>query len=63
MTSSSRAHEDWLIDCVAATSVEAHDNAIAKDYPMFSHPVTSKEFLASVAGTPERAETSRGRTT
>jgi len=52
-----------LTDCVAATSVEEHDNAIAKDYPMFSHPVTSKEFLASVAGTTERAETSRGHTT
>jgi nicotinamidase-related amidase len=50
-----------LTDCVAATSVEEHDNAIAKDYPMFSHPVTSKEFLASLEGA-ELAETSRGYT-
>ena len=49
-----------LTDCVAATSVEEHDNAIAKDYPMFSHPVTSKEFLASLEGTAELADTSRG---
>jgi nicotinamidase-related amidase len=51
-----------LTDCVAATSVEEHDNAIAKDYPMFSHPVTSKDFLASLEGTTELAETSRGYT-
>jgi nicotinamidase-related amidase len=49
-----------LTDCVAATSVEEHDNAIARDYPMFSHPVTSKEFLASLEGTSELADTSRG---
>lgn len=52
-----------LTDCVAATSVEEHDNAIAMDNPMFSHPVTWKEFLASMAGTTELAETSRGYTT
>jgi len=50
-----------LTDCVAATSVEEHDNAIARDYPMFSHPVTSKEFLASMEGA-ELADTSRGYT-
>ena len=37
-----------LTDCVAATSQEEHDNAIAKDYPMFSHPVTAR-------GVPRRA--------
>jgi nicotinamidase-related amidase len=41
-----------LVDCVAATSQEEHDNAIAKDYPMFSHPVTSAEFVASLQGGP-----------
>ncbi|MGV1008497.1 MAG: cysteine hydrolase family protein [Dermatophilaceae bacterium] len=41
---------DTLTDCVAATSQEEHENAIAKDYPMFSHPVTSDEFLATVTG-------------
>ena len=52
-----------LTDCVAATSVAEHENAIANDYPMFSHPVTSKEFLASLGGAAELADTSRGYTT
>ena len=34
-----------LTDCLAATSQAEHDNAIAYDYPMFSRPVTAKEFL------------------
>lgn len=34
-----------LSDCVAGTSQEEHDNAITYDYPMFSRPVTAKEFL------------------
>jgi len=38
-----------LTDCVAATSVEEHDNAIAYDYPMFSRPVSAEEFLAELA--------------
>jgi nicotinamidase-related amidase len=33
-----------LTDCVAATSQAEHDNAIAYDFPMFSHPVTSTEL-------------------
>jgi isochorismate hydrolase len=33
-----------LTDCVAATSQEEHDNAIACDYPMFSRPMSSEEF-------------------
>ncbi|HUG86319.1 MAG TPA: cysteine hydrolase [Euzebya sp.] len=37
-----------LTDCVAATSVEEHDNAIAYDYPMFSKPMTSEEFVAEL---------------
>ena len=49
-----------LTDCVAATSQEEHDNAIAKDYPMFSHPVTSEEFLAALTGDGEVADASRG---
>ena len=49
-----------LTDCVAATSAEEHENAIAKDYPMFSHPVTSTEFLASLEGKAEVADSSRG---
>ncbi len=49
-----------LTDCLAATSQEEHDNAITKDYPMFSHPVTSAEFLDSLADDAEVADTSRG---
>ncbi|HEX6919061.1 MAG TPA: cysteine hydrolase [Actinomycetes bacterium] len=49
-----------LTDCVAATSVEEHDNAISKDYPMFSHPVSSTEFVATLSGEEELAERSRG---
>src|SRR6476619_5835534 len=37
-----------LSDCVAATSVEEHDNAIAYDYPMFSTPMTATEFVADL---------------
>jgi nicotinamidase-related amidase len=34
-----------LSDCVAATSVEEHDNALTYDFPMFSVPMTSQEFI------------------
>ena len=34
-----------LSDCVAATSVEEHDNALSYDFPMFSKPMTSSEFV------------------
>jgi len=37
-----------LTDCVAATSLAEHDNAITYDYPMFSLPVTSKEVVAAL---------------
>ncbi len=37
-----------LSDCVAATSIEEHDNALRFDYPMFSQPMTSEEFLGAV---------------
>ena len=48
-----------LTDCVAATSQEEHDNAIAKDYPMFSRPVTGAEFTAALAGN-SLTDSSRG---
>jgi nicotinamidase-related amidase len=51
-----------LTDCVAATSQEEHDNAIAKDYPMFSHPVTSGEFVATLTGQAQAPDASRGYT-
>jgi nicotinamidase-related amidase len=35
-------------DCLAATSQEEHDNAIAYDYPMFSLPLTSAEVIAAL---------------
>jgi nicotinamidase-related amidase len=34
-----------LNDCLAATSVEEHDNALAYDFPMFSEPMTSAAFI------------------
>jgi ureidoacrylate peracid hydrolase len=39
----------WVItlsDCVAATSVEEHENALKYDYPMFSVPMTAGEFVS-----------------
>ena len=49
-----------LTDCVAATSQAEHDNAIAYDYPMFSKPMTSAEFAATLHGDDGSADTSRG---
>jgi nicotinamidase-related amidase len=37
-----------LSDCLAATSPEEHDNALRYDYPMFSQPMTSAEFIEAV---------------
>jgi ureidoacrylate peracid hydrolase len=37
-----------LSDCVAATSIEEHDNALKYDYPMFSQPMSSAEFIAEL---------------
>ena len=37
-----------LTDCVAATSAEEHDNAIAYDYPMFSLPMESGRVTAAL---------------
>jgi ureidoacrylate peracid hydrolase len=34
-----------LNDCLAATSTEQHDNAISYDFPMFSLPMTSTDFV------------------
>jgi ureidoacrylate peracid hydrolase len=38
-------HVITLSDCVAATSVEEHENALKYDYPMFSNPMTAGEFV------------------
>ena len=48
-----------LTDCVGATSMEEHENAIKYDYPMFSKPMTSAEFTAALAGA-ESEDQSRG---
>ncbi|MCW2888221.1 MAG: hypothetical protein QOE54_3721 [Streptosporangiaceae bacterium] len=37
-----------LQDCLAATSVEEHDNAIRYDFPMFSEPMTSTDFAQRI---------------
>ncbi len=37
-----------LSDCVAATSMEEHENALKYDYPMFSQPMTSGEFVTEL---------------
>ena len=42
-----------LTDCCAGLSKEEHNNAIEKDFPMFSEPMTSNEFLNVVAGKDE----------
>jgi nicotinamidase-related amidase len=40
-----------LVDCVAGTSIEEHNNAIKYDYPMFSKPMPSSEVLAHLGVT------------
>jgi ureidoacrylate peracid hydrolase len=37
-----------LSDCLAATSIEEHDNALKYDYPMFSQPMESADFVAAL---------------
>jgi nicotinamidase-related amidase len=37
-----------LNDCLAATSIEEHDNALSYDFPMFSEPMSSKELIAEL---------------
>jgi nicotinamidase-related amidase len=37
-----------LNDCVAATSTAEHDNALAYDFPMFSEPMSSSEFISQL---------------
>jgi nicotinamidase-related amidase len=37
-----------LNDCTAATSHEEHDNALTYDFPMFSEPMSSDEFIAQL---------------
>ncbi|MDN3354578.1 cysteine hydrolase [Actinomadura sp. DC4] len=39
-----------LSDCLAATSVEEHDNALKYDFPMFSQPMPSAAFTGELGG-------------
>jgi ureidoacrylate peracid hydrolase len=39
-----------LNDCLAATSAEEHDNALKYDFPMFSQPMTSSDFITELGG-------------
>jgi nicotinamidase-related amidase len=39
-----------LTDCTAATSDEEQRIAVARDYPMFSRPMTGSEFTAALTG-------------
>jgi nicotinamidase-related amidase len=38
-----------LNDCVAATSLKEHENAITYDFPMFSRPMSATEFMGEIA--------------
>jgi nicotinamidase-related amidase len=39
-----------LTDCLAATSPAEHDNALQYDFPMFSEPMASSDFIAALGG-------------
>jgi ureidoacrylate peracid hydrolase len=34
-----------LNDCLAATSIEEHENALSYDFPMFSEPMSASQFI------------------
>jgi ureidoacrylate peracid hydrolase len=37
-----------LSDCLAATSTQEHDNALTYDFPMFSEPMESTDFITEL---------------
>jgi nicotinamidase-related amidase len=49
-----------LTDCVAATSTDEHQNAIKYDYPMFSKPMTGREFATTLDREGSTEDASRG---
>ncbi|POH59301.1 cysteine hydrolase [Arthrobacter glacialis] len=51
-----------LTDAVAATSVEEGESAVKFDYPMFSTPTTSAEFIAALESARGLEDSSRGYT-
>lgn len=48
-----------LTDAVGATSVAEHRNAIEYDYPMFSRPISTRDYLGMLAGA-QVSDSSRG---
>lgn len=49
-----------LTDALGATSLEEHANAIKFDYPMFSKPMSTAEFVEALSSEKELADASRG---
>ncbi|MDO5743560.1 MAG: cysteine hydrolase [Micrococcaceae bacterium] len=49
-----------LTDAVAATSVEEGESAVRFNYPMFSTPATSDQFIATLGSATTLADSSRG---
>jgi nicotinamidase-related amidase len=47
-----------LKDCTATVSEEAHQGALEHDFPMFSHPMSHDEFLASLGVVSSKPEES-----
>ncbi|MCV3242857.1 cysteine hydrolase [Mesorhizobium sp. ZC-5] len=49
-----------LTDCTAALSQEEQDHACAKNFPMFSQPMTHEEWLAELGGKAKSEVKTRG---
>lgn len=49
-----------LTDAVGATSLAEHENAITYDYPMFSRPSTTDDFIATLSAGASLVDASRG---
>ena len=49
-----------LTDCTAALSVEEQDHACAKNFPMFSRPLTHTQWLDELAGAAAAEVKTRG---
>ncbi|WP_374954167.1 cysteine hydrolase family protein [Arthrobacter sp. MYb227] len=49
-----------ITDAVAATSIEEGESAVRFNYPMFSTPATSHDFIATLTAQGTLADTTRG---
>ena len=49
-----------LTDCTAAMSQEEQEFACAKNFPMFSRPLTHTEFLGELTGSSKASDKTRG---